>query len=188
MNRTEILSFNPGSATLGELHPEAYMRSFRRNVLSRYNRSERMRLRRHLYMVFGLKPAMGTRINMALLIMRVVVGVLMITAGVVIPGIGIGLQVLGIVAGSVILTGTFTRILSGIATVCFCGFGISAALSGGMDLAAFSGAFLSLIIAVSGPGYVSVDTFIYGKIISITRILRNRRTANMLSHKAYFDM
>lgn len=195
MNATtaDIISVDPGRATLGALHPEFAQRIGRKvNVQSP---SILLSKKMWLNLTFACSsPGVGVNSRNMLLLRLCFAAVLIVSGAFIIggeilsPAAGYDSRmfaVFEIAAGSMLALGLFSRFAM-FAGVIFYGFLSFQSISAGIfDMQEILCCFGSLVFLLTGTGRYSADFLIRKAIIRSASRRRQQRKADRLSYKAY---
>lgn len=198
MAQSNVISVNPATSTLGDLNPGATARILRRRVLEQ--QAEKPSFKKMLDAAFALGGDRRHSHSVSLLLLRSVVGALLITCGLAsgfggltptsevmqssafMPSVG---SVLQIVAGVSLCLGLLTRVtLSVVSIVAGVVFAMGIAFGVFVEGVALTAA-LSMVLAVVGPGNVSLDSQIRGAAFHAYRNHARRKAERRLSYEAF---
>ncbi len=176
MNASDVISINPGKATVGDLNPEATAGFLRYNVLSSYSKQSSSQ---SLEKIFGIRKGAVTKRDYLLLSARVTTGILLILCSfldlITLPATLLGLMTISLISG------LFQRITMSGSFLC-----ILILLLGGYTL---GGLIIPLIVGLTfsfiSPGHISADKLIFNIMRKHSIKKRQTRIENSLSYKSY---
>lgn len=170
MVRTEVISVNPGNTAEGarfvNVSARCAARIARRPVLS---------VRKSFPVLNFLFPTQnaGLRLSVTLLVLRIIVGGLLIYAGIAglaYSGMAYNVALGNLVVGAMIAIGLFVRPVCLFPAVYY-GFTAIGSIASGVDQLSLMYSALSLLLCSSGPGKVSIDEAIRRFVVKHSRFL-----------------
>ena len=193
MKVSDTLSVNPGSTTLGNLHPDFDAKFLRRKGMVNIRREKSEK--KTLNFIFAINALRSNGKAVAMLLIRWALGVLLIVSGSLILSGEIYTPVdyfdsdifaiLEVVAGSMLVLGLFTRFAMGVATIGFAIVSILAICKGLFDMQSLMSTISCMVFLIFGSGKYSADFLIRKAIIQHNNRRRRKLNDKKLSYQAF---